>query len=154
MPHLSTLPAKQSHNVNTTFNVFTSKRENTVLIYQIGWFHSWVSIHLSVPDHAVITEWGNPGHCSLLHQVYIYTLELWKTPLEFRKSLLVNTLRPEQNGGHFANNTLKLIFFEEFFFLIKISFEFVTRPQLVNPCCARWLLSHWIPLYMYDVFDF
>ena len=45
----------------------------------------------------------------------------------------VNTLRPRQDGHHFADDTFKRIFFNETFrILIKISLKFVTKGPINN----------------------
>ena len=46
---------------------------------------------------------------------------------------LVNTLRPRQNGGYFADNILKCIFVKEnVWILIEISLKFVPKGPIDN----------------------
>ena len=53
---------------------------------------------------------------------------LWKAVILFRGKELINTLRPRQNGRHFADDTFKRIFLNETFRIsIKISLKFVPK---------------------------
>ena len=57
----------------------------------------------------------------------------------------INTLRPRQNGRHFADNIFKCIFFNEnVWILIKISLEFVPKGPINNmPALVPIMTWHW-----------
>ena len=112
------------------------------------------------------------GHIGIIACLYCFVIHRWliwcrKTSdivskcvhicCKFRCS--VNTLRPRQNGRHFADDTFKCIFLKENVRIsIKISLKFVLRVQLImfQHCFRLWLgadqatshyLNQWWLLY-------
>ena len=57
----------------------------------------------------------------------------WPSLTEITRSPHLNTLRPRQNGGHFADDIFKRIFLNEIIWItIKISLKFVPRGSINN----------------------
>ena len=64
---------------------------------------------------------------------YIQVYSLWLVTLYIIVFIQVNTLRPRQNGHHFADDIFKCIFLNEnVWILIKISLKFVPKGPINN----------------------
>ena len=77
-------------------------------------------------------EWRKSALVGILWEVK-HWFSLWFGAIKHKAITWVNTLRPRQNGHHFADDILKRIFFNENVWIsIKISLKFVPTGRINN----------------------
>ena len=83
-------------------------------------------------DRAPHLMTSNPGY-SITHLLYCHFHKSLALLVKIRLWLVVNTLRPRQNGRHFADDTFNRIFVNENVgILIKFSLKFVPKGPINN----------------------
>ena len=98
--------------------------------------HIWMQYHLSEKRHKLIEE---HGWLITSHRILCYIITHPCSRFFVLSTHVLNTLRPRQNGRHFADDTLKRIFLNENVRIsITISLKFVPKgPINKNPALVQ-----------------
>ena len=111
------------------FHLF--KNSHTAICCAMGYnIRNWNNIH---SEQEVINNWSLNFHVNenTSLQIWVIAKKMFITvPAD---ALAINTLRPRQNGCHFADDTFKRIFLNENVWIpIKISLKFVPKSPINN----------------------
>ena len=146
---IDTLRLRQDghHFADDTFNrIFVNENIRISIKFSLK-FVPKVPIN-NIPALVQIMAWRRPGDKPLSQPMMVRL----PTHICVTQPQWVNTLRPRQDGHHFANNVFKCIFLNEnVWILLKISLEFVPKVPINNipalakiMACADQVTSHYL----------
>ena len=106
-----------------------------------GWIHTPQQRQIN----ATKVPWCRIIVYSMKYEHYLLCCVLLWLYFHWSMFHVVNTLRPRQNGHHFANNIFKCIFMDEkFYILLRISLKFVPKGSIENkPALVQLMAWCW-----------